>query len=172
MPKNCKKLKSKSSFQGPAASWSERDRGGTASADLLHPCPEPACRVVRETFICILALHRWGTLKRTCFLQQENPLHCLLCKSAALGLPLSYSVRFLGAADSPRGRVKLSWGQLKKEAVSICASFLLHFNFALNTFPFWKDELSNALQWQGHLQNKHLLTKTSLSAPTLTCRRW
>lgn len=78
------------------------------------------------------------SLKRTCLASWENPLHHLLCKSASLGLPLSFCITFLGAADRLSGRVKLSWGQLKKEAVSICTDFLLYFNFALNTFPFQK----------------------------------
>lgn len=150
-------------FQGPNISWAERE--GEVAQPLvftlaqnlavswevaLRPSPHPAPLSAHE--------------RRHVLFNKKIP--CIVfCVSQ---LPLVFLwvtvLRFWELMTAPKA-VKLSWGQLKKEAVSICMGFLLHFNFALNTFPFRKDELSNALQWQRHLQNKHLLTKKIFQHP-------
>lgn len=66
----------------------ERHGGGTALADLLHPCLTSICWAARWSFTCVLSLlSLWGHANEAMFcLTRKCPASC---KSASLGLVLS-----------------------------------------------------------------------------------
>lgn len=105
-------------------------------------------------------------LRRPCFVYQGNALHRVKVISSWTSAECTglLSCELPTGSEAELSWTEGSWKKKKREEVSMCTGFLLYFNFALNTFPFRKDELSNALQWERCVQNKCLLTKESLWA--------